>query len=741
MLTSASTAWRRRAAVFRASIVLSLVLLAACEASPATRPLPDPTPRTQQPALRPRANTTAPPTTANAAPATIAESPPAADAPAFVQVAVGENHSCALQNSGRVQCWGKNDDGQLDVPEGVRFQQITAGYRFSCGIRADGGISCWGRNNHRQIEAPDGRFNAIDAGWDHVCALSEGSATCWGWNANERATPPQDVPFAAIGAGAEHSCGLTLRGDLVCWGKNDDGQAASRSGPFHDLAVGAAHTCVLHQNGMIACQGKNDAGQSSPPVTEFTQITSGSMHGCGIASDNSLRCWGQNTDPTDSTVLPVPSGEFTSVTAGWNTTCAVRPGEPVQCWNYSFRTARISPYHRLIFVYYLPSTTYAEPVDIAPWPYGGILVAERHGQISLVENGTSSRTLLDLNDELFIEGGFSGLLSIAVAPEFEEFPYLYAYFTAKQKHPDTDRPSVRLARFPIVDGRAVKDEGLIVLDLLLPPPAFGDYGFGHYGGTIRFGPDGMLYISMGDADCFECPQTLDSLFGKIIRIDVRGATVEQPYRTPDDNPFLQVSDARPEVWALGLRNPWRMAIDSQQGTVWVGDVGHDSEEEVSIVTAGANLGWPVFEGSGCVTVDESVKNHYGIETGYACEEFEDAIQPVVSYEHTGSVCAVVGGLVYRGREISWLDGAYLFGDHCSGQIWALEGDADRGWQMIQIADLPNPLISFGTDAAGEVYVLMRWKSIQRLVGAEDGSGLPAAIVPTETAVSPGTGDK
>ena len=721
--------------------MVSAVLMVACEQPPAKEPLPHSTPKTQQLALRPRVNTAVPTTTPTATPAAVADSQPAVDVSAFVQVAVGENHSCALQNSGRVQCWGSNDDGQLDVPEGLRFQQITAGYRFSCGIRADGGVSCWGQNDHRQIEAPDGRFNAIDAGWNHVCALSEGSATCWGWNANERATPPPDVPFAAIGAGAEHSCGLTLGGDLVCWGKNDDGRAASRSGPFRALAVDAAHTCVLRQNGTVACQGANGSGESSPPLIDFTQIAIGSMHGCGIAGDRRLRCWILNNTPADSNLLPVPPGEFTSVTAGWSTACGVPPSGPAQCWDYGTRSDPAPPYRRLVLVYDAPSIAFGEPVDIAAWPHGGFLIAERLGVVTLVENGTSSRTLLDLSDELFVELGFTGLLSVAVDPRYEEFPYIYAYFTAGQNLTGADRPSVRLARFPIVDRRAVKNEGLIVLDLSLPLPAYGHYGDGHYGGTIRFGPDGMLYLSIGDGDCFECPQALDSLFGKIIRIDVRGATAEQPYRVPEDNPFLQVPDARPEVWALGLRNPWRMAIDSRQGTVWVGDVGQDYEEEVSVVPAGANLGWPAFEGVDCVIVDASIKRHYGIATGYSCEEFQDAIKPVVSYEHTGNVCAVVGGLVYRGSAIPWLDGTYLFGDYCSGRVWALDGDADRGWDMIQIADLPRPLISFGTDAAEEVYVLTVGGPIRQLVEAEGGAGLPATTVPVKTPGPPVTNER
>ena len=642
-------------------------------------------------------------------------------APDFVQVAVGENHSCALQGSGRVQCWGANDDSQLNVPDGVRFKRVTAGSRFSCGIRTDGEITCWGQNDHQQIEAPQGRFTDIDAGWDHVCALSERSAACWGWNANERAPPPQGVPFAAIGAGAEHSCGLTLGGDLVCWGKNDDGRATSRTGPFLALAVGSTHTCVLRQDGTVACQGMDDFGQSSPPLTGFTQIATGSMHGCGIATDNSLRCWGLSTNSADSTILRVPPGEFTSVAAGWNIACGVALSRSAQCWDYGSLSHRISPYRRLLFVYDLPSTAYAEPVDIAPWPSGDTLVAERHGLISRVENGTKSRTLLDLSDKLFIEGGFTGLLSVAVDPESEELPYLYAYFTAKPKHSNADRPSLRLARFPIVDGRADKNEGLDNNGSVTTSAVTCVWTLRALVTTVEpyeFGPDGMLYLSMGDADCFDCPQSLDSLFGKILRIDVRGATADQPYRIPDDNPFLRVPDARPEIWALGFRNPWRMSIDSRQGMLWVGDVGHDSEEEVSMVVAGANLGWPAFEGAGCLVVDESIRNYYGIETGYSCEEFQDAVKPVVSYKHTGSVCAVVGGVVYRGSAISWLDGVYLFGDYCSGRVWALEGAGDARQQMVLIADLSRPISSFGIDGAGEVNVLVIGGPILRIVESE-----------------------
>ena len=239
----------------------------------------------------------------------------------------------------------------------------------------------------------------------------------------------------------------------------------------------------------------------------------------------------------------------------------------------------------------------------------------------------------------------------------------------------------------------------------------------------------MLYLGIGDSSCFECPQSLDNLHGKIIRIDVRGATVEQPYQVPDDNPLLDTPGARPEIWAYGLRNPWRMEFDPQTGRLWVGDVGQDTAEEVSVVVAGANLGWPKYEGSQCLVVGDAAAYHYGVSTGYPCSEPDSETAPVITYDHTSENCAVIGGVVYRGAEIPWLDGVYLFGDACSGRVWALDGDARAGWRMVEIAHEGRRISSFGTDTAGEVYVLTFGGPVLRLVTSEWGYVLAPTIVP------------
>lgn len=327
------------------------------------------------------------------------------------------------------------------------------------------------------------------------------------------------------------------------------------------------------------------------------------------------------------------------------------------------------------------------PLEMLPWPGGGLAVLSRPGMITLLSDG-ERRTLLDLVDATQQDGDEDGLLSMALSPDFDAQPFVYVYYSVRGAE------KTRLARFPVRDGGVVREDELVILEVAQPTMS------SHNGGSVRFGPDGMLYLSIGDGggyEGFELAQDLSNLLGSIIRIDVRDISEDTPYRVPPDNPLLGVPNAMPEIYAWGFRNPWRMSFDRETGALWVGDVGGDKQEEVNIVRAGGNYGWGIFEGELC--------NHYTDE--YCAEHAPSLAAPVFAYEHGGDFkgCAVIGGVVYRGAAMPWLDGAYLFGDFCTDKIWALEGSADAGWQAHEIHTGTRLLTSFALDGAGEVYLL------------------------------------
>ena len=746
--SAASRRWRPGLLQFWAALVLG-TLLAGCGDSAAPPPSPREDTAVQQPVLRPRAAkptatvTSAPPLAPSLAPA----SPVATAAPVrettpgsrqnstavvversetvregtpepsiFTSVSTGKDHTCALLPDGEAYCWGpNNDDGHLDIPPDTRFLQISAGHRFTCGIRVDHGITCWGNNNHKKLEAPEGRFTALDTGWDHACALGANGTVCWGWNANERAAPPPDFAFTAIAAGAEHSCGLTINGDLRCWGKNDNGRADFQEGPFQALSVGTSHTCALRADGRAFCQGENAQKQSGVPKTVFEAISAGDDHTCGTRPDGTLECWG-GAGQISNILLTAPEGHYSSVSAGFRHTCALNAEGQAACWNHPYIAIATPPYDNLNFANAVPDYALNKPVEAFPWPSGGLLVADLDGDISVYTGESESRQILDLTDKIALMGSEKGLLSVGLDPEFESYPFLYVYYTARSET-EGAQAGARLSRFPIVDGRAVRNEELIMIE----HPGLYDL---HQGGSLRFGPDGMLYLGIGDGTCHECARYLDTLLGKIIRIDVRGATAAQPYRIPPDNPLRADPDARHEIWAYGLRNPWRMTFGSQTGQLWVADVGAGYQEEVSIVTRGAHMGWPLYEGLLCRR-----------DLPGGCDVVEGTMPPVVVYNHSHG-CAIIGGVVYRGAAIPQLDGVYLFGDLCSGRIWALVSDGSDDRTMVEIANLDVPVVSFGVDADGEALVLAFGGLVLRLVEADSGYAAPGKTVPAVTTPPP-----
>ncbi len=590
---------------------------------------------------------------------------------AFTQLAVGEDHVCGLRADGTAVCWGRNDEGQLDVPEGMRFRQLTAGRHFSCGLRLEGTLACWGRDAADWLGGESGTWAMVSAGSDQLCALdAEGAAACWG----SIDPPPEGPRYTVIGVGGGRGwgCGLTFNGELDCWGSNDRSQAIWRDGPFTALSVGFQHLCALRPDGSAFCQGIDYYGQLLPPPdASFTQVTAGSEHSCGLTAAGRPVCWsGEDTSP---------DGPFTALFSGWRRTCGLRPGGETACWEIIGRPPRLQVAPAPAF----EGKTFDQPVELFPWPGGGLAITERRGAITVHAPGTPPRLVLDLTARTSLDGE-QGLLSAALDPEFDAFPYLYVWYNTQPG--DGSEVTVRLSRIPVADGVAIPDRELRILEL----PQLTAF---HSGGAIRFGPDGMLYLGIGDDFRSHDAPDPESLRGKIIRIDVRGATAEAPYRVPDDNPLLATPKARPEIWAFGLRNPWRMNFDAE-GRLWVADVGHGHEEEVSLVTPGANLGWPLLEGARCRGEQR------------ACDAL-GATPPVATYGRDLG-CAIIGGVHAPPN------GGYLFGDFCSGRIWRLEEGGETGWSMREIARVDRRLLAFGHGAEGEVYLLTVGGPILRL---------------------------
>ncbi|HEU4355024.1 MAG TPA: PQQ-dependent sugar dehydrogenase [Actinomycetota bacterium] len=319
-----------------------------------------------------------------------------------------------------------------------------------------------------------------------------------------------------------------------------------------------------------------------------------------------------------------------------------------------------------------------------------LYVAEKVGRVVALDDDGERRTVLDLTDRVSL-GSEQGLLGIAFTPDGA---FLYVDLTDL-------RGDTRVLEF------AVTDEGVdpaTEREVLAVDQPFSN----HNGGQLAFGPDGYLYVALGDGGSAGDPQdnaeSLSTLLGKLLRIQPR-PTASDPYGIPPDNPFLDRPNARPEIWAFGLRNPWRFTFDRQTGDLWIGDVGQNAWEEIDVEPAdsggGVDYGWDRREGT------------HPFEAGSGA----DAVPPVYEYPHDGRVCAVTGGYVYRGREIPALAGAYVFGDFCAGRLEAVVLRDGRARDHRELGPVVENLASFGEDAHGELYALSLSGPVYRLVGA------------------------
>lgn len=322
-----------------------------------------------------------------------------------------------------------------------------------------------------------------------------------------------------------------------------------------------------------------------------------------------------------------------------------------------------------------------------------LFVVEQAGTVRVVKNGKLlPDPFLDLRGSLS-SGGERGLLSLAFHPDYASNGRFYVDFT----DPAGDTRVVAYRVSASDPDRADPASGDTIL--AVPQPYAN-----HNGGLVAFGPDGMLYVGLGDGGSGGDPdgngQNRGTLLGSILRLDVDGGS---PYRIPPDNPFAGISGARGEIWAWGLRNPWRYAFDPTSGLLFIADVGQSDWEEVDVKPAnegGLNYGWNVMEGAHC----------YGAPS---CD-MQGLVQPVLEYGHDQG-CSITGGFPYRGQAMPDLQGAYFYSDYCSGFLrsFRLNGSTvtdERSWD---VGDL-GQVLSFGQDAAGELYVLSASGTVYRL---------------------------
>lgn len=314
---------------------------------------------------------------------------------------------------------------------------------------------------------------------------------------------------------------------------------------------------------------------------------------------------------------------------------------------------------------------------------GRLMITEKTGTVRVFhpDTGLEADPLVDITGQVDATQNERGLLGLAPAPDFAESQALYLAYTRASD------AAVTLGRYHLTDQ---------TLEEVLTQE-HSEYS-NHNGGQLAFGSDGYLYWGLGDGggagDPAQNGQSLETLLGKVLRLDVSATCGDLAYCVPEDNPFVGAENARGEIWAYGLRNPWRFSFDSADGSLWIADVGQGQSEEIDHLAAdqgGANFGWSCREG-----LEEFDPEH--------CVSDAELTDPVFTYPTSTDGCAVIGGTVYRGTEFADLaEGTYLATDYCSSTVWGLR-PAAGGYDNAVLGEFPTQVTTFGTDAEGELYV-------------------------------------
>jgi glucose/arabinose dehydrogenase len=350
------------------------------------------------------------------------------------------------------------------------------------------------------------------------------------------------------------------------------------------------------------------------------------------------------------------------------------------------------------------ATGLASPLYVAapPGDTARLFIVEQPGRIRILQHGQLLPTpFLDVSAKVTFTGDERGLLSVAFHPNYATNHYVYVDYVDLNNNTRIERYSASAADSNVADTGSHK----LILAITQPPYP------NHKGGHVQFGPDGMLYIGMGDGGAGGDPgnraQNPDSLLGKLLRIDVNTGDTT-PYKIPPTNPYA-AGGGRGEIWAVGLRNPWRFAFDRTSGLLYIADVGQDLWEEVDVQPAsqgGVNYGWRIMEGAHCYTPNP-------------CDALQASLHlvlPAIEYDHSGGNCTVIGGFVYRGTRFPTLTGEYFYTDLCSAWVESFSYGrlgvvSQTRWTLDTPLSSPH---SFGQDANGELYVISGGGTIYRI---------------------------
>lgn len=363
-------------------------------------------------------------------------------------------------------------------------------------------------------------------------------------------------------------------------------------------------------------------------------------------------------------------------------------GQARQPWTASRIVGTPEPAKAFVAEQVRPELSFAEALELAGVPgTERLLLVERRGRISSFSPAGGAEGLVEVLDLKALHPRLDHAYGVVLSPRWRETREIFVCYAMPEGQPDGSRVS-RFTLSSLEPLRADPQSEEIVISWIAG---------GHNGGSLQFGPDGYLYISTGDSgpaappDLHNTGQAVHELSAAILRIDIAAREAGKSYRVPPDNPWVGREGVRPELWAFGLRNPWKMSFDRATGALWCGDIGWELWEMVHLIRRGANYGWAAYEAS------QPIKPH-------TASPLAPVTPPVVAHPHS-EAASITGGFVYHGKLYPELAGAYVYGDYATGKVWALWHDGKQIVRHEEIADTPHAIIAFGQDEAGELYYL------------------------------------